>query len=370
MALIEAPRVLTLVGNIDGSALWRVLQPCAELEKRGYIAHWARNQDDGLAMVTAYYGYEAVVLERLSWTTEELPMARAFIDSLHRRNIAVFYACDDDSFLSIDEHLTEEIDRERLERNKLSLGTMQLCDGVTVSTQRLKTIVSTLTAAPIAVVPNLIDLAWFRAVQVEAVRVVKGLTIGWYGTKRQDADLEALGRAWERIARRYPKVRFVIAGHVSPVLAERVPAERLTVIPYLPLDSYPLGLVNIDIGCASVADNRFNRSKSIIKCLEYGSRGRTAVVATPTLYKEIIRPGDTGYLAETAAEWEAALSRLVEDGRLRRALARRLGARVERDYSLQTHAGRWLGAWSWLLESWRERERGKVELWVPGRQTA
>lgn len=364
--MTEAPRVLTLVGSLDGSAMWRVLQPCAELEQQGYIAHWALNQDDGLALATMRYRYDAIVLERLSWTEAELPLARAFIDSLHRQGIAVFYACDDDSFLAIDEHLADALDRERLARNKLSLHTMRLCDGVVTSTQRLATIVRTLTDAPVAVVPNLIDLAWFRAVQAEAVRVVKGLTVGWYGTKRQDSDLEPLGRAWERIAARYPHVKFVIAGHVSPAVAERVPADRLTLIPYLPLESYPLGLVNIDIGCCSVADNRFNRAKSIIKALEYGARGRTAVVATPTLYREIIRTNDTGLLAETADEWEAALARLIADGQLRRALARRLGRVVESQYSLQRKAYLWLGAWDALLTQYRERERGKVELWTPG----
>lgn len=367
--MTAAPRVLTLVGSADGSALWRVFQPCAELEKQGFAAHWAYNQDDGIAAAVAANRIEAIVLARLSWQEQELPLARAFIDGLHRQGIAVFAEFDDDSFLAIDEHLTEAVDAARLARNQLARHTVALVDGVTVSTPRLRTIVSTLTDAPIAVVPNLIDLAWFRAVQAQAVRVVRGLTVGWFGSKRLDVDLGPLGEAWGRIATnpRYARVQFVVQGHAPDVLVGRVPADRLTVIPYLELASYPLGLVNIDIGCASVANNRFNRAKSIIKCLEFGSRGRTAVVATPTLYREIIRDNDTGYLAETADEWEAALSRLIEDGRLRRALARRLGRVVEERYSLQRHAGLWLDAWDSLLTQYRERERGRVEIWTPGR---
>lgn len=367
---MEAPHVLTLVGSDNGSTLWRTFQPAAELQRQGYCVEWDYSSADGVMAAIAARRIEAVVLARLAWTEQQLANADAFIDMFHRMGVAVLFECDDDQWLSIDEHMTDERDREMLARNKASIHTLRRCDGVTVSTQRLATIVRTLTDRPVAVVPNLIDLAWFRAVQAQAVRVARGLTIGWYGSKRQDDDLEPLGRAWERIAVRYPKVNFVIAGHVSPVIAERVPAERLTIIPYLPLDSYPLGLVNIDIGCASVADNRFNRAKSIIKALEYGSRSRTAVVATPTLYQEIIRDHDTGYLAETADEWEAALSRLVEDTKLRRALARRLGRVVEEQYSLQRHARRWLGAWSFLLESWRARESQRVQLWTPGQRSA
>ena len=365
--MTTAPRVLTLIGGLDGSAMWRAIQPAEELQRQGHVAHWDYNRSDGLALAVARYRYDMVVLERLSWSRAELPQAREYVDSLHRAGIMVVGAYDDDAWLAIDEHLSGEDEREQMERNRESLHTLRLLDGVIVSTQRLRTIVSTLTDAPVAVVPNLIDLSWFRAVQAEAVRVVKPLTIGWYGTKRQDSDLEALGEAWARIAARFPRVRFVIAGHVSPVVAGRVPADRLTTIPYLPLDSYPLGLVNIDIGCASVADNRFNRAKSIIKALEYGARGRTAVVATPTLYREIIRDGDTGLLAETADEWEAALARLVEDAALRRALARRLGREVESKYSLQSFAWRWLEAWDSLITQHRERERGKVQIWTPGK---
>lgn len=363
---MTAPRVLTLVGSPDGSALWRVWQPAAELQRQGFPIEWEYNQSDYLGLVTARYGFNAIVLARLSWQEHELPMARAFIDSLHQRGIACFAEFDDDSFLAIDEHLTEDADQERLARNKLSIHTIRLVDGITVSTQRLRTIVSTLTDAPIAVVPNLIDLAWFRAVQAEAVRVVPPLTIGWAGAKRQDADLYEVAEAWRRIATRYPKVRFVVQGYAPEPLVKAVPADRLHTLPWMSLEEYPLGLVNIDIMCCSVANVRFNRAKSNIKALEAGARGKTAVVATPTLYREIVRDNDTGYLAETADEWEAALSRLVEDGRLRRALARRLGREVEARYSLQRFAWRWLDAWDALLTQHRERERGRVQLWVPG----
>lgn len=350
-----APRVLTLVGSKDASSMYRVFQPAAALEAQGYIAHWAYNQDDGLALATARYGYSVIALDRLSWSPEELPVARHFIDTMHRQGRAVVYLCDDDAWLAIDEHLTDLVDQERLQRNKHSLATLRLCDGVIVSTQRLKTVVSTLTDAPCAVVPNLIDLAWFRAVQAKAVRAVPPLTIGWAGAKRQEADVLSVAEAWSRIARRLPGVRFVVQGHAPDALTSAVPTDRLHRLPWMAIEEYPLGLVNVDIGCASVADNRFNRSKSIIKCLEYGSRGKTAVVATPTLYREIVKDGDTGLLAETADEWEAALTRLIEDRLLRRALARRLGRKVEADYDLARHCERWVGAYSWLLDQVRGR---------------
>ena len=199
--MTAAPRVLTLVGSHDGSALWRAYQPAAELERRGFACHWAPNDADGLALAMARHQYHAVMVDRLSWTDQQLPLARAWIERFHRGGIAVLSSWDDDAWLSIDEHLTEEIDRDRLARNQASASTLQLTDGVIVSTQRLATIVRTLTDKPVAVVPNLIDLAWFRAVQAKATRTVPPLTIGWAGAKRQDADLLEVAEAWRRVSR-------------------------------------------------------------------------------------------------------------------------------------------------------------------------
>lgn len=366
-----APRVLALLpGPVDASFVWRICQPMTELADQGYITFFATKDmaggDWALSLADRMYDFDALILPRATYYAEDLPKLHAMRDTMHRLGKCILGEHDDDQWLFSDQQLTEQQDQMMLERNKFSVWTTRAMDGLTVSTPHLAGIARMLTDKPVVVVPNLIDLRWFRAVQARATRVVPPLTIGWFGAKRQDADLEALGVAWGRIARRYPRVRFVVAGHTTEVVTGRVPADRLTIIPYLPIESYPIGLVNIDIGCASVANNEFNRSKSIIKCLEFGARGRTAVVASPTLYDEIIRDHDTGYLAETADEWEAALSRLVEDGALRRALARRLGAKVERDYSLQIHAHQWLSAWRYLIDEFKARQARKVELWVPG----
>jgi glycosyltransferase involved in cell wall biosynthesis len=79
------------------------------------------------------------------------------------------------------------------------------------------------------------------------------------------------------------------------------------------------------------------------------------VVASPWLYSDLVRDGDTGLLATTAEEWKAALDRLVTIPELRRSLGRRLRRRVEDERALATHAEAWLGAWAWLIEQARER---------------
>lgn len=353
------PRVLSLVGDIHASALWRTMQPAAELERQGYRVGWAPKDDNraGLLML----GYDALVWPRFSWTADWLPQARAFVDQMHALGIAVFYEIDDDQFLHLPEHLAGIDPRERdelVQRGRDSVAALRLCDGATVSVNRLATVARSLLGddRPVAVVPNLIDLDWFRRAQAGVERPTRGLTIGWVGARRQEADLVPVAAAWQAIAAKHPRVTFIVAGWLPANLRDAVPPDRLTVVPWRPLLESPASWVGIDIACCAVADVPFNWCKSNIKALEAAASG-CAVVATPTLYRDVIRDGDTGLLAETAAEWTAALDRLVTDRQLRRTLAGRLHRAVVRDWALDQHATRWLDCWQWMLDDFHARRR-------------
>jgi glycosyltransferase involved in cell wall biosynthesis len=126
------------------------------------------------------------------------------------------------------------------------------------------------------------------------------------------------------------------------------------------LEYYPSGLVEVDIGCASVADAAFERCKSPIKVYEYAVAG-AAVVATPTVYSHVIEHGVNGYLAETADEWHLYLSALVDRPSLRGIMARRLLRHVEKRCSLAENAWRWPAAWQQVADDARER-RGSLIL--------
>jgi glycosyltransferase involved in cell wall biosynthesis len=352
--LPRAPSMLALVGDMSGPTLWRVLQPFTALEKRGYPAAWDMNDAHGIGEVAA--AYDGVVLARLGWQPEHRPIAEGWFRAMRRARKLVVMEADDDVF-------SPEIDRrtvalgwtdgktpERLEAARLlRIWTLRQCDGVTVSTRRLATVVRGLTDRPVVVVPNAIDLGWFRRVLRAQPRQVPSPTIGWAGGKRPDEDLAPMAEAWGRVARRCPSVRFVVGGYLPPVVATAVPEDRLVVVPWLPLERYPAGLRDVDVACCSVADTPFNRCKSPIKAYEAAVAG-AAVVATPTLYGALIEHGATGYLAETADDWEAALVEMVERPALRSIMARRLLRVVERHHTLDGQLWRWPAAWAQIAE--------------------
>lgn len=351
------PKVLALYGSEDASAVWRIFQPMTALQRRGHVADFAPVADDLLPLAMGLRQYDTLILPRLSWPPGQLDKGRAWIETFHRRNVCVLGEADDDQWRHIADHLTDEADADRLAANLHSIETLRLLDGYTVSTPRLATVVRSLTSAPVAVVPNLLDVAWFDATQAQARRVVgKALTIGWAGAKRQEADFAPVAEAWGNVAAKYPDVRFVVAGWQPEALRGAVPADRLTLLPWVPITDYPKLLVNIDIMCCPLADTPFNRCKSVIKSLEAGASG-AAVVASPTVYREIIRDYDTGFLARDADEWTAHLSRLVEDAELRGTLARRLRRAVVEGYDLGQRAEDWISAWAWLRAEWEAKRQ-------------
>jgi glycosyltransferase involved in cell wall biosynthesis len=355
----DAPRILALVGDISGCTLWRVFQPFAELQKHGIFAHWKARDDpennDPRFIAKLPYNFDAVLLPRLFWTSRT--DAQRFIGAMHRAGLVCIVETDDDVYSpAIVERAfaTQDTERDKglrklEEERQARIDVLQLADGVTVTTRRLRTIVSQYTDAPVEVVPNAIDTHWFRETLRGCRRVVDPLTIGWAGGSRYYEDLEPVAEAWHNLGKRYPDVTFVVQGFLPDVLVNAVPPDRCRRLGWLPLHEYPRALLNFDIGVASVAPKLFNTAKTPIKVWEYAMAGVPAV-ASPTLYGQVVADGEDGLLAETAAEWEAQLALLIDDAELRRRLWRAQRRRVAQHHSLEHNWQQWPIAWSHILD--------------------
>lgn len=356
-----SPKVLAVVGELDGSVdgctVWRILQPFTELQHQGYQGMGWDYMDNPLVARLVHL-YDAIILPRRHWLPEDWDKGVKWTQAMHNADIAVIYEVDDDMFSDDFVNrlvVTHGKDPKAAELVRQSvMKTLKLADGVTVSSQRLATIVRRYTDKLVKVVPNYIDLPWFTAVQKEAKRTVHGLTIGWAGGARPDSDVEQMAIAWGRLAAVFPDVTFVIQGHQAQMIYDHVPNERIAAIDWMPIDQYPAGMVNIDIGCCPLGDTHFNRAKTFIKAMEYAAGG-AAVVASPTVYNQIIEPGYDGYICQTADEWEMALAALVSSANHRKRIAQRLLKKVETQHSLAGNVWRWPVAWAEIIEDFQRK---------------
>ena len=94
-------------------------------------------------------------------------------------------------------------------------------------------------------------------------------------------------------------------------------------------------LHRMDIGIMPLADDEWSRGKCSLKLLQYMSAGVASVSSPRGSAPEILRSGENGFLASSAAEWRRALVELATNPETRRVLAARARERVVADYSLR-----------------------------------
>jgi glycosyltransferase involved in cell wall biosynthesis len=158
--------------------------------------------------------------------------------------------------------------------------------------------------------------------------------IGWTGSYSTGQYLNLVKPVLQRLSRRLNfRVRIIGARDFE---IEGVDVE---VLPWR-AESEVRDLADIDIGLMPLPDAAWERGKCGLKALQYMALGVPAVVSPVGVNSTIVTHGETGLLASSEQEWEAALERLLLDPDLRRRLGSSGRACVERAYSTAVHAPR------------------------------
>ncbi len=98
--------------------------------------------------------------------------------------------------------------------------------------------------------------------------------------------------------------------------------DRIDRRPMVPVTDLICEYARFDVNLAPVEmGNRFCEAKSELKFFEAVLVGTPTIASPVRPFREAIRPGDNGFLAENEREWEEHLEQLVTDGSLRERLA-------------------------------------------------
>ncbi len=170
------------------------------------------------------------------------------------------------------------------------------------------------------------------------------VVIGWGGSHVHREDLRAVIPAVAGVLERHREVDLAIMAdeQVRPLL-DPLPASRVWFTPWGSLAAYYRFLEGIDIGIAPLAPTAFNRCLADTRFMEYAAHGVLAVCADLEPYREVVRPGETGYLFADAAELETVLERALAEGEARAAIAARAARDASSDRSERRHAKDRLG---------------------------
>ncbi|MBR5950453.1 MAG: glycosyltransferase [Actinomycetaceae bacterium] len=347
--------VLIVTGIQGAPGRYRGYFPVEALGTVGVSAQLRYYRDPALPELAAQA--DAVVFYRVPATRQILDL----IEEIRRTDTPIVGDVDDLIFDPEIEPLLDNLDRlSKAERDLWRRGiyryrtTLEHCDYFIGSTQTISEQATRLLGVPAHTWNNgvgaKIAQASERALKKE--REAGPLRIGYFsGTDTHDADWATIEDAVIRILDERPDVELWLGGLIEPTEKLGAYTQRIRRLPFVSWHELPVSLHNLDVCLAPLtADSIFNEAKSAIKWLE-SALALTPTVAYPSQpFAEAIEHGVTGMLASTTDEWYEAISTLLDNEPLRRAMARDAKASVLMELSPARQGTRYLH----ILEQARE----------------
>ncbi len=216
----------------------------------------------------------------------------------------------DDYIFSIPpKNIASTVYKPGTELTKIMLAQMKSADGVICSTPYLAEMYRPINQN-CHVIENSIDCTlWPRSKSKNKWSP----TIGWMGGGTHDDDHEMVADAVGEVLRLEKNVKFAyICGKEVPSFFKGIPRLKWA-FKFSDINTYPgvIAKQGFDIGIAPLVDNNFNRGKSNLRWLEYSALGIPTVASPLPHFKESIRHGKTGFLADSHKEWVEMLRSLI-----------------------------------------------------------
>jgi glycosyltransferase involved in cell wall biosynthesis len=200
----------------------------------------------------------------------------------------------------------------------------------------------------VRVVPTCVEPGLYPAARHE--RSGAGVELVWVGSSSTLRGLESARPLLEEVGRSAPGVRLKLV------------SDRFFQLDHLPVVERPWSaegeaadLAAADIGISWVPDDAWSRGKCGLKVLQYMAAGLPVVANPVGVQANLVRPGETGFLAQTPAEWVEAVRLLAGDPALRRRLGAAGRRRVEAEFSVAAGAARWVAILSALARPVRRK---------------
>ena len=164
-----------------------------------------------------------------------------------------------------------------------------------------------------------------------------GKELVWIGSSSTLQGLEQVAPMLESLGRDVPGLRL-------RVICDRFPRfDNLEVVrrPWSAAREAD-DLAEGDIGISWIPDDLWSRGKCGLKVLQYMAAGLPVIANPVGVHPEMIRHGETGYLAATFEEWRSAVVRLSRDADLRRGMGEAARRRPEGQYFVPVGGQAWI----------------------------
>lgn len=333
------------VCNQTGSRLWRVIPVAKYLNQLPDFT--CRIIDSAKLTESMFEGYNVVVLQMV--------FDKRLIKLLKEKGVKIIFEMDDLLTWVPDDHYAKD-DTQRWAWKKGISQAIRQADVITTTNEYLKRYYGWLRPFKknIFVLPNYVDWDfWYKKHNPNKSDTIRIGYIG--GTSHNKGDFAIIQEPLKQILKEHDNVKFITVGtggysSDNPLteynhgkdLFKELPREQYEHQLGTKMEVYAdkLNSLALDIGLAPLKDNKFTRSKTPIKWMEY-ALNRTPCIAQKFLYDQVIDHGINGYVAETENEYYQYLKILVEDKKMRDLIGNRAFWDVQEKYAFEKHAHKW-----------------------------
>jgi glycosyltransferase involved in cell wall biosynthesis len=157
--------------------------------------------------------------------------------------------------------------------------------------------------------PTCVDLDSYERSRLKRPdRADDRLVMVWIGSSSTLKGIEATSELWERVGRKVQNLSF-------RVVCDRFPKfQNLQVEPVRWSEATEIeNIVRADIGISHVPDDLWSRGKCGLKVLQYLAGGLPVLTNPVGVHREMIRPGQNGFLVSSNDEWLEAIRWLARN---------------------------------------------------------
>lgn len=278
---------------------------------------------DRLGVARSLQDADVVILQRKL-------LSRTEITLLRRRVRRLWYDLDDAVWMR-DSYSGKNFTSWKRERRFRT--TMQGADLVVAGNAYLAEKALSVGAANVRIVPTCVEVSRYRLARHDVERA----DMVWVGSSSTIRGLESASEMLSSLGKQVPGIRLklVCDRFIHPAGLEVVESRWTE-------STEAAEIADADIGISWIPDDPWSRGKCGLKVLQYMAAGLPVVTNSVGVHPEMVKHGQTGFLANTTAEWIEAIRTLARDPKLRRQMGAAGRKVVEDRYSVEAGGKLWL----------------------------
>ncbi len=337
-ALLSAKRTVAMIGdlNLEQCKKYRVLQ-LEELWAAVGVDYRFSHFQDVPRCLSIMQDATHLMLYRLP----RHDLVTMYLYEARRLRLPILYDIDDPLF-SVEAYATygnmqvlpPELKNHFLAQAPLYLDVLNGADVTSFSTPGLRDHAATLSPRPGFVRRNFADRATLESgrVAMDFAKDAKTATDVFTlcvasGSQGHEVDFQTIMPEVEGFLSAASNRKLLVLGHFRTELLSAAVQDRIEIRPFTDYDTYLRHLAMADVAVMPLADDLFNRCKSGVRVIDAAAVGVPSIVGTVGDLATLIKPGQTGFIANTHSDWSAALDQLAQDRKAANQMGR--NARLE-----------------------------------------